>query len=367
MTEAWVPKTLPAEWIKAPDSKTGRMVWQITSANDVSEAPYFEAQGFTADERFVVFRSQRDGASRLWRCDLATGELTCLTPEEIGQARFSMHPDGCRCLYWAGTLLRSVDVHTLDCRTEADLSEHTKSGGSFSAPVCSSKDRADGYRVAAAVANPQGMLLLAVTLGGGAIHPVLQWYPLGHPLICPGDRDLITFVPLDNACWRNDWPQHMRTRTWAVRVSDGLPRRFITPPPGRTVTHESWSPDGERMIYFEKAGSAWTPVRIRSVSRNGDDLQTHFETDQYRLGHGVLSSDQRYFVSDVQNPHDGPLLRIEMRTGRHEVLCWPDSSSDGGHGACAHVHPSFSPSGRYVTYTSDKTGTPQVYVVPLTS
>ncbi len=109
MTEMWHSRVLPPEWIKTPDKKTGRMVWQITSANAVSEAPYFEAQGFTADERYLVFRSQREGVSRLWRCDMATGELVCLSPDDIGQARFTMHPDGCRCLYWAGALLRSVD------------------------------------------------------------------------------------------------------------------------------------------------------------------------------------------------------------------------------------------------------------------
>ena len=31
----------------------------------------------------------------------------------------------------------------------------------------------------------------------------------------------------------------------------------------------------------------------------------------------------------------------------------------------AHVHPSFSPKGNYICYTSDRTGVPQVYVVPV--
>jgi Tol biopolymer transport system component len=258
-----------------------------------------------------------------------------------------------------------VDVATLACRTEADVAAFTTTqggscaGGNYAAPD-------NGDRIATAVDNPAGMLLLAIDLDRGAVRPVLQWYAFSHPLVCPGDPDLITFVPADNACWKMDWPQHLRTRTWAVRVSDGMPRRFITPP-GRTSTHESWSSDGKRMIYFEKAGGAWTPVRIRSVSRLGDDVRTHFESDQYRLGHGALSPDQRYFVSDVQNAHDSPLLLIDMQTGRREILCWPDASNDGGHAACAHVHPSFSPRGRYVAFTSDKTGLAQVYILPLTS
>lgn len=353
----------PPEWIKAPDTKTGRMVWQITSANAVSEAPYFESQGFTADERYLVFRSEREGVSRLYRCELASGELQCLSPDEVGPYRFSMHPDGRRCLYWTGTRLRSVDVATLACRTEAEVTAFTTAQDAFCAGGVAVP--AASYRTATVVGNPAGVLMLAIDLDSGIVRPVLQWYAFSHPLVCPGDPDLITFVPSDNACWKMEWPQHLRTRTWAVRVSDGIPRRFITPPPGRTVTHESWSPDGKRMIYFEKAGGAWTPVRIRSVSRQGDDVCTHFESDEYRLGHGVLSPDQRYFVSDVQNAHDSPLLLIDMRTGGHEILCWPDASNDRGHPACAHVHPSFSPRGRYVAFTSDKTGVPQVYIMPL--
>ncbi|MEX0654627.1 MAG: hypothetical protein WD534_09040 [Phycisphaeraceae bacterium] len=56
-------QTQCSEWIQAADDKTGRELWQITSAEAVSEAVYFEAQAFTADERYLVFRSERDGAS----------------------------------------------------------------------------------------------------------------------------------------------------------------------------------------------------------------------------------------------------------------------------------------------------------------
>jgi Tol biopolymer transport system component len=47
------------------------------------------------------------------------------------------------------------------------------------------------------------------------------------------------------------------------------------------------------------------------------------------------------------------------------MLCWPDSSVRAGHARHAHVHPAISQSGRYTAYTSDRTGSPQVYVAPL--
>lgn len=158
------------EWLKRPDDRTGREVWQITSGPAASEAVYFEAQGLTADERYLVFRSERTGRSDVHRCDLHTGRIDPLTSG-------------------AGITGHSISMH----------------------------------------------------------------------------------------------------------------------------------PDGRRAFY----------------------------------------------ITDCQKAHDSPLILIEMATGNHEVLCWPDASQEGGHAAVAHVHPSFSPRGNFIAYTSDKTHAPQVYVVPL--
>jgi len=91
----------------------------------------------------------------------------------------------------------------------------------------------------------------------------------------------------------------------------------------------------------------------------------HYESNTIRLGHGVSSYDGRWFVSDSQEPGKNELVLLNLETGKARVLCWPNSSVTAGHDSQAHVHPSFSPKGNYVCYTSDRTGTPQVYVVPI--
>jgi len=91
----------------------------------------------------------------------------------------------------------------------------------------------------------------------------------------------------------------------------------------------------------------------------------HYENDSIKLGHGVSSRDGRWFVSDCQLPGKNELVLINLVSGEAEVLCWPTSSVDGGHDMRAHVHPSFSPKGNYICYTSDRTGESQVYVVPV--
>ncbi len=100
------------------------------------------------------------------------------------------------------------------------------------------------------------------------------------------------------------------------------------------------------------------------MKRDGSDWRTHITSD-YMLGHSMITEDSRYIVSDVQKPKDNPLILVDMRSGAERILCWPDSTVTAGHPKGAHVHPSFSRSGRYIAYTSDRTGTAQVYVVPV--
>ena len=120
-----------------------------------------------------------------------------------------------------------------------------------------------------------------------------------------------------------------------------------------------------RMFFFDKNWREWKPAIIGSVNRDGGDWRAHFTSYTLNLGHGRSSSDGEFFIADCQKKHDSPLILIDLRTGANQILCWPDASNDGGHPASAHVHPSFSPKGNFITYTSDRSGTPQVYVLPV--
>ncbi len=94
-------------------------------------------------------------------------------------------------------------------------------------------------------------------------------------------------------------------------------------------------------------------------------MQVHYESDTIRLGHGTTSRDGSWFISDSQEPGKNELVLVNLDKGEADILCWPNSSVDGGHDDRAHVHPSFSPGGNYVCFTSDYTGVSQVYVVPV--
>ncbi|MGJ3242300.1 MAG: hypothetical protein ACFE0O_04985 [Opitutales bacterium] len=360
------------------DERTGRPVFPISNPAAPAEAPYFEARGFTADERYLVFRSESGGSSELYRFELATGETVQLTQGmSVGHHSQCMAPDG-RWLYFIvrDTLWR-IDVPAAGKPEPVFGYTGRGPGELWPFPVSFSQD---GSRVALAAkesatgepipysatgAKQRPTHLWILDLPGGEASKVLSWKNgFSHPMICPADPDFITFVQHGENCWNMEAPPEGRVRTWSVRVGEGVARPFLTPLLNRTITHESWSPDGERLFFFDKQYPKWCPVSVCSINRAGGDWQCHYTSYEYALGHGVVSPDGTRFISDCQKAGDSPLIEIDLKTGRGTVLCWPDTSQEGGHAKAAHCHPSYSPSGRWILYTSDKSGTPRVFLTP---
>jgi Tol biopolymer transport system component len=188
---------------------------------------------------------------------------------------------------------------------------------------------------------------------------------ISHPLINPEDPEVISYVPGPDT--QNDMtlPMEQRARSWKVDLREGTDGQFLTMPYGFRATHESWSYDGERFFFFRKTRPGWRPAAICSQDKNGNDFKLHYESDTIKLGHGIASRDGRWFISDCQEPVENELVLVSLQTGEGQVLCFPNSSVDGGHAERAHVHPSFSPKGNYICFTSDRTGVSQVYVVPV--
>ncbi len=345
-----------------PDPRTGREVWQITTGNSVSHSCYFEAQAFTSDDRYLVFSSNRSGAYQLYRVELRTGETAQLTrAERLANLSFSMHPDGRNVVYQDGSRLVQTDVPT---GRETVLIDFTRliGGSRFSAGRTFS---ADGRYTSASYVDKAGVPRIAlVDLHARAVEKTaaIENGTGGHLLICPADPYLVTYVHLPDR--QNDMtlPMEQRARTMIADFRTGKSRPFLIMPYGWRATHEYWTPDGERFYFHQKKVPGWVPASICSMKRDGSDWKTHFTSD-FMLGHSMITHDTRHIVSDVQKPGDNPLILVDLKTGGHHILCWPDSSVRGGHAKSAHVHPSFSRTGKYIAYTSDRTGAPQVYVV----
>ncbi len=359
-------------WIRHSSPETGREIYQITSDTAPSVACYFERQAFTADEKYVVYASRKSGRWRLYRSELSTGIARAITPDQrmVMVDEYSLMPDGKRVSYLDGWRLFATDVETMK---EELLFDYT--GLLPFMPLYTGSFTNDGrytlvYVRGDKLKDEQADTLSAIyrtDLETGEIIEVHRQPggKINHPLINPEYPDVITYVPGPDTQNDMSLPMEQRARSWKIDLKEGSNSQFLTVPYGYRATHESWSHDGERFFFFRKTRPGWSPVAICSQDRMGKDVRIHYESETIRLGHGVSSHDGSWFVADSQEPGKNELLLLNLETGEARVLCWPNSSVTAGHDMQAHVHPSFSPKGSYVCFTSDRTGTPQVYVIPI--
>ena len=356
---------MAAEWTKAADERTGREVWQITAGRAASHFCYQTAQGFTADERYVLFSSDRTGPWQLYRADLLTGEVDRISDvADYHHDSFSMHSNGREMLFTGGERLFRADVASGEIVDVIDLGGQLPgSWRGHAMPVS-----ADGRRTVLSWHDGGDRYGLAVVhLADRRVEIVLDapTGPLLHPQFCPGQAELICF------CWFPDTqddmslPMEQRARNWVIDTHTRETRPFLMCPYGSRGTHEYWNADGTRLYFHRKTEPGWVPTSLCSIDREGGDWQTHYTHETLKLGHSDITADERWIVTDVQEPDENPLLLVDVPAAAAEVLCWPNSSLTGGHAKQAHVHPSFSPRGGFVGFTSDRTGRPQVYVVPL--
>ncbi len=364
-TVCLTPLKLRASIRRERDRRTGREVWQITDGDAISHSCYFEAQPFTADDRFLVYSSIRSGSWQLYAVELAGGATQQLTQaRNLANMSFSVSPPGREVVYLDGSQVWATAVPEGASRLIVDLSRAVPGAEGFSIGRTFSRDgiyTPVGYRL-------EGEQFIArLNLAAGRLQDRVR-VPRGtggHLLVCPTDPFLVTFVRTPDEQNDMSLPMERRARTMIADLRTGSVRPFLIMPYGWRATHEYWDATGERFYFHKKKVPGWVPTSICSMRRDGSDLRTHFTSETLMLGHSMISSDGRFIVSDVQKPGDNPLIYVDLATGWCEILCWPDSSVTGGHARQAHVHPSISRSGKYVAFTSDRTGVAQVYVVPL--
>ncbi len=347
------------------DRRTEREVWQITEGDAISHSCYFEAQPFTDDDRFLVYCSNRSGAWQLYAVELATGLSRQLTEaRDLANMSFSIPPGAGEVVYLDGSRLWATGVESGKRRLIIDLAEAVPGAGGFAAGRTFSRD---GVYTPVSYTIAGETFIGRVNLRAGRLEESarIPGGTGGHLLVCPSDPYLVTFVRTPDEQNDMSLPMERRARTMIVDLRTGSVRPFLIMPYGWRATHEYWDATGERFYFHKKKVPGWVPTSICSMKRDGTDRRTHFASENLMLGHSMISPDGRFIVSDVQKPGDNPLVYIDLETGWCELLCWPDSSVTGGHARQAHVHPSISRSGKYVAFTSDRTGVPQVYVVPL--
>lgn len=359
---------LPIEW--APerteyrDERTGARVIRLTNAACINHPLYYLTNSFTPDSRAIVFASNRTGKYDLFLADIATGAIRRLT-DVPGLAPFSGNVVG-NDVYFT-TADGSVRRLDLSSGRERVIAGCTGCG------LGEVTINATGELGCALVTKAGRAGLLVFRTDGGGSHVILDGVrALYHPQFHPVDPERLIYSA--------DPPD---PRLWTVRTDGREDRCFHANRPDEWFVHETFLGRSDRVIVV-----CWHRG-LHEVDLRSGAIRTIREFSSWHI---ASNPDGSRIVCDTHRPDIG-LCLVDPETGSYDVLCHPAATSQGfqwreplplrADGAApgwatmtekvsaesaygpqwSHPHPSFSPDDRWVSFTSDATGTPQVYVV----
>lgn len=354
----------PCEWERSTDETTGARVTRLTSAPCINHPLYYLTNSFSADGRWLVFASNRAGKMDLYRARLDNGEIHRLTDVQ-GLDPFSGNVVD-DVVYFTST----GRIHRLDLRDESHRVIVERPGCGFG-EVTVSGDRQ--WLASLITRAGKAGFLIARTDGSEASVILEGVHALYHPQFHPCDPTQLIYSA--------DLPD---PRIWTVRRDGTADRCVYRNTPDEWFVHETFLGKSDRLIVVHWRHGINTIGLADGARQRLTDLSAW---------HITANVDGSRIVCDTYLPDVGICL-VDPHTGRHRVLCQSRASSkgwqwhesrplaattgtapgwmtmvEGASGETAygpqhtHPHPSFSPDGRWVTFTSDVSRYSQVYLV----
>jgi hypothetical protein len=365
----------PCEAQRLRDEHTGATLWQMTSHRCINHHLYFLTSSFLPDERSLVFARFRDGAANFYRAGFPEGPITQLTDSaDINSFSAVISRDGSRLFFTRGSSIIGLSLINLYEEVLADFP-----GGKLGEVDLS----ADGKWIVSAIRlEGQHGIVVAATDGSGGEVVHRQTRTIIHPQFHPTDPHLIEYAA-DPA-----------PRMYLIRRDGTENRCLYAHGNDEFIVHETWLGDTGDLMF-----TVW-PKALKRFRLSDGEITTIAE---FNAWHICATRDGRTVMCDTNHPDIGVQL-IDVASGRRRTVCHPGSSNRGSQwpkgryalkadfeeaakaGASdlaselswmemktdtiygpqwTHPHPSFSGSERFATFTSDRTGYPQVYVVEL--
>ena len=353
----WI--TSPPEGRKLAETDT-TLVRQVTTVPALHHHPFFFVDAYDSAMRFLLFLSHRTGTPQIFIEMQDGGALVRLT-DEPDLAEWSVIPsrDGAWIYYVAGQTGKRVSpvtgtVETLVHFGPAEMREAGMVGAAMGTTALS----ASGRYWAVPVKTGSVSRFWLVDTERGTAGVFLERPTIGHPQFCPDDDDLILYAgPMTDRVWVTDRQGNDR-------------RIFQRSHDLQWITHEVWRPGKRRVLFVD-----W-PNGMGEI--DPDSGAVRCVTD-FPVWHGGPDAGSNRLVCDTNFPDLG--LHLLDLTGQTEArfLHAPQASSQGAHWAHpfpynngpvkvhapqhTHPHPRFSPDGRRVVFTSDRSGDAQVHEI----
>ena len=193
---------------------------------------------------------------------------------------------------------------------------------------------------------------------------------LGHPQYRPGDDHTVAYC--------HEGPHDLvDARMWFVNEDGSGVRCAKTHEPGESCTHEFWVPDGSAMIYVsylkgqrERWICSLDPLSLQTQRLTAMPPCSHLMSNHngtLLVGDGCDSPADVADTSAHQIATDPYLHLFDLQAGSTRRIARHDSSWRvyKGNRQVTHPHPSFTPDGRQVLYSSDCDGEPALFLAEL--
>lgn len=363
----------PPESRTFADPATGRAIRQVTSHPSIHHHPFYYLPAYDDAMQWLAFVSHRGGRPAIFLEERASGRLVQLTDRD-NLNEWSIHPshDGRWVYFTAGCGAWRVATQPgfrEECLVDFGDVPMIPPGMVGDAMGTTSLSRDDRWWLVP-VRLGQVARLHAIDTATGSVTVVCEHDSIGHPEVHPDDPTLIRFagrytdrihvVRRDGSGHRLAYERDTAAREWVV--------------------HETWMPRAAAGGRNEIVTVIWPHGMI------GIDVDTGSirRVTDFPAWHPMVRRDGRSCVADTTFPDRG-LFTFDPAAGPEspvEPLVISQSSNAGSHwntDHCpyddvpvqvyapqhTHPHPSFSPDGSRVVFTSDVTGTAQLYEVTL--